>query len=914
MDIKFNIPNKKYPNNKITRTTNNLCYILALTVITYFCWNYENIYFLGLGTVQLSTLFGAPKELSPTGPYSTIIPLIVCVIFELIKSVCGWYKNYKLDFVENNRLIECHNHGNIKSSELYPGYIIKLYKNDIVPVDGILIDSSDKKYAKTSTCLLTGESHIHYIEKIDKLKTVNDYTEDHYIKIKNYYPKDLQNIDGTLSNSIIKTKFNGSNFVVSGSIVVSEEIYLWIVGCGITKKSACTSNNIITKKSHMDKHIANYMTNINMILLVVLVLISSIYKTYCVTNDGYIRKFILTLVQNWILFNGIIPFSVKILLLLTRNVQSIIFSKNDNIKINNSLLMDELCNVDKIVSDKTGTLTNNELEFSIIGYNNDGLHVDDINNIENINNINIELIKCLGLCIHVNDDNVFSTVEDKIIRYKYSYLNSHITKINNDIIMEIGDNQYKYKYVEITGIDFSYTRKMSSKFVKTNDGDYYIYCKGSLDVIKQKLLNDNKEILENLDNLITQKNPSLRLLGCAYRKINTDEMDMILSKQNTGTSFSMGTSSNTHIEQLENQLIFLGIVGIIDNIQEGVVDIINKFNQNNVFTSICTGDRKITALEIAKQTNIIIDNYIEINMDTVDFDISCKDKTMIFNGQILSNLNNDSYDKFCDKLVQSRNFVAYNLIPEDKSKLVSILQKQYNVLSIGDGFNDVPMFYNSNLSVAINRNQYVSSQADFSINNFKDLEELVFGIGANSYIRNSLFGNFTFYRCSSVITCILLCYLLNINETNIIFSGFVLQGFNFAWCIAHIASYVLNNKYNILDDIKFVKDKKYTNNKITSIWNINGFLTGLLISVTTNYYYGMDRNIICFVLIILLNAKLLFHNCNNVKTYLATLIGPILFLIYTLFDEGFLNTIIAVTNYTYLMNIIIGFIVINKIF
>ena len=407
-----------------------------------------------------------------------------------------------------------------------------------MPVDGILVDSSDNKYAKTSTCLLTGESYVHYIEKIDKSKKIGDYNKDYHLKIKNYYPKDLHNIEATLSNNIVKKKINGANFVVSGSIVISEEIYLWVIGCGKTKKSNCNIEPSIAKKSYLDKYIANYMTKVNLPLLIMLVLFTTLYKIYH-TNPGenlsnYLYSFCLYLIQNWILFNGIIPFSVKILLLLTRNVQSIIFSKKNNIKINNALFIDEIGNIDKIVSDKTGTLTNNELEFSLIGYynsKNNGYHIREIMDNDN-ENVNVELIKCLGLCIHIQPDNTYSTIEDKIIRYRYEYLNSNITQTDDNITLEIGNNMYQYKYVEIAGIDFSYTRKMSSKIVKTSDNKYYIYCKGALDIIKQKISNNDKIILEELDRLITIKNPSLRLLACAYREVSEEEIEFILTKTN----------------------------------------------------------------------------------------------------------------------------------------------------------------------------------------------------------------------------------------------------------------------------------------------------------------------------------------------------------------------------------------------
>ena len=126
MDIQFNIPNKSYPNNRIQRTTYSIFYIPIIVISLYFFWNYENIYFLFLGLFQLSTKIGLPKEWSPTGPYSTIVPLIICILFELVSAFCIWCKNNKLDNMENNRIIEHYNHNNIKSSELFPGHIIKL--------------------------------------------------------------------------------------------------------------------------------------------------------------------------------------------------------------------------------------------------------------------------------------------------------------------------------------------------------------------------------------------------------------------------------------------------------------------------------------------------------------------------------------------------------------------------------------------------------------------------------------------------------------------------------------------------------------------------------------------------------------------------------------------------------------------
>src|SRR5438552_12841481 len=107
MEIEFCKSDMKACNNEIKRIKYNITVIPLLTIYKYFFWNYENIYFLILALFQLSTLWFLPTEWSPTGPFSTAIPLLMCIIMEIITDMIKWYKDYKLDWLENNQIFKC---------------------------------------------------------------------------------------------------------------------------------------------------------------------------------------------------------------------------------------------------------------------------------------------------------------------------------------------------------------------------------------------------------------------------------------------------------------------------------------------------------------------------------------------------------------------------------------------------------------------------------------------------------------------------------------------------------------------------------------------------------------------------------------------------------------------------------------
>jgi magnesium-transporting ATPase (P-type) len=896
MELEFCQSNHDFKSNKVKRTKQSWWWWVPIaTVIKYFIWNYENIYFLILSIFQLLTLGILPQEWSPTGAFSTAIPLMICICAEILTNMVKWYKSWKMDRQENNKIYQClHKDGHFfdkKSQELFPGDVIYLKKEDICPIDGILLDSTkNEKYSKISLALLTGESNINYATKPHKDYKLKDYEHSKLI-IDEYYPHNFHNISGKIVFDDQKEiHVDGNSFIVGGSIIKSDDVYIWITRCGKDKKSYLeTLRQNERKMSRIDNFVGQYMINVNVILLIGLIFIITTIKVYL--SQITLLNIVFYAIQNWILFNGIIPFSVKIFLILARSLQSYLLTrKHSEITINNSLQIDDFGKIGKIISDKTGTLTRNELELSKLIQVNSNDIVDIEAYHKSHSKINLEFHKCLGLCIHQTDGD-FNTAEDKTIRYKYQFLNNRISQTGSKITLFIAGDKYDFHYVEIAGFDFTFERRMSSKIVKDSKNKYFIYSKGALDVISKKVNGKYETEVKRLDEIISQKFPELRLLGCAYKEINGDDIEQAIINSH---------HRNMMTVQFENDLEFLGIVGIKDNLQHHVTETINRLKERDLPCSLCTGDRKITAIAIAKEAGIL-DNFevFDYNLDNKDINIpNINHKTLLFSGAILELITKDSNlsQKFYEDLKRCKNFIGYNLIPDHKRKITNILEtKGVRTLAIGDGFNDIGMFDVSSLSVAIKGNAFVENSADFAIQEFSNLSTLL-DMSINTYYKNSHLINFVFYRCSAVIFSIVTYCLINYKLNVSLFNGFVIQAFNFAWTILGLGYYVLNDDmikrhYSVRD---FYRNKYmvFTSNEYTTIWNLAGILTGILYVLISRKWLHHSQalhDIIGLLLISVMNIKLIQHHKKNMIGILLSSLGILNFMIYTLFAGTFVS-------------------------
>ena len=253
------------------------------------------------------------------------------------------------------------------------------------------------------------------------------------------------------------------------------------------------------------------------------------------------------------------------------------------------------------------------------------------------------------------------------------------------------------------------------------------------------------------------------------------------------------------ITKLETDMIFLGVTGVEDLLQDGVRETIEDLFEGGIRVWVLTGDKKETAKCIAIKTGLTNDanNFFEIEKEyvkhnkalnqniQVNFDDMIK-STKKKNRKRSSNFGDtdENFDKFQDNLLVSGNFKDKTLIvtgqelelifsvqlqdtfiklailfkstvicrcsPQQKADIVNQLRIKIKktICAIGDGGNDVAMIQQANVGQGIEGKEGLQAalSADFSLKQFKDLKIQVFWHGRNAFLGISLLTNFIVHR------------------------------------------------------------------------------------------------------------------------------------------------------------------------
>lgn len=308
------------------------------------------------------------------------------------------------------------------------------------------------------------------------------------------------------------------------------------------------------------------------------------------------------------------------------------------------------CNV--ICTDKTGTLTLNQMTVR-------DTHAKDSKMVYTIS----------ALCNNATQSNgkVLGDPTDAALLL-YAEANGYHRK------------ELEERYSRLLEIPLDSTRKRMTT-VNQIDGDRYVMVKGAPEVLLQKCsqiagenginslkTSDIYQIMEDL-NEMTRK--ALRVLGFAYRKLGADE-------------------ELEDKEDLEKDLIFVGLVGMMDPPREEAKKAIETAKKAGIKVVMITGDHKDTAVAIANELNIAEGN-----------------KIIALTGTDLDRLSNKEFEDMVDDI----NVYA-RVYPEQKVRIVEALKKKGKIASMtGDGVNDAPALKKAAIGVAMGSGTDVAKES-----------------------------------------------------------------------------------------------------------------------------------------------------------------------------------------------------------
>ncbi len=187
----------------------------------------------------------------------------------------------------------------------------------------------------------------------------------------------------------------------------------------------------------------------------------------------------------------------------------------------------------------------------------------------------------------------------------------------------------------------------------------YIYRNGKKETITEK----DKENIRKLNEQYSSR--ALRVLAIAYRPLETDGSDYVM-------------------EEIEKDVIFLGLMGMIDPPKEGVKEAIRDCHSARIRTYIVTGDHAITAKAVGKE-----------------IELSGEEEPLVVTGEELEDMNDKELSKILKK---SESIIFSRVNPEDKLRVVKLLEEDKQIVAVtGDGVNDAPALKSAHIGVAMGK-------------------------------------------------------------------------------------------------------------------------------------------------------------------------------------------------------------------
>ena len=375
--------------------------------------------------------------------------------------------------------------------------------------------------------------------------------------------------------------------------------------------------------------------------------------------------------------------------------------------------------VNIICSDKTGTLTQNKMTV-VKTYT-----LDNLRNVPSegrdfvANNDETELIRSFVLCSDASIDS-----------------GQDIGDPTEVALVVLGDrfnlekNALNAKYKRVSENPFDSDRKLMSTLNEEGNGKYRVHTKGAIDNI---LVRANKILLNGKIVALTQEmkekilkvamemsDDALRVLGVAFK-----DVDSVIVP-----------------EEMEKELVVVGIVGMIDPPRTEVKDSIMEAKNAGITPIMITGDHKNTAVAIAKELGIATD--------------------------ISQSLTGAEIDEISDKEF-SENIGKYKVFarvsPEHKVKIVRAFKQKGNIVSMtGDGVNDAPSLKFADIGVAMGiTGTDVSKGASDMILTDDNFTTIVHAIEEGRNIYNNIKKTIIFLLSCNLgeIICIFLSTLLN---------------------------------------------------------------------------------------------------------------------------------------------------------
>ncbi|HCE11942.1 cation-translocating P-type ATPase [Enterococcus sp.] len=506
----------------------------------------------------------------------------------------------------------------VKSDELVPGDIVLLEAGDVVPADLRLLEASSLKIEEAA---LTGES-----VPVEKELTV---IEGNDIGIGD-------RVNMAYSNSNV-TYGRGKGVVVNTGMGTE-------VGkiAGMLASAQETETPLKRNLNELGK----FLTIAIIVIAVIMFFVGTIFN-----NTSWVDMLLTSISLAVAAIPEGLPAIVTIILALGTQVMA-----KRNAVIRKLPAVETLGATDIIASDKTGTLTLNQMTVEKLYVNNhQHAATEDIP----LDNMALKVMNFANDTKFGEEGNLIGDpTETALVQFGMD---------QGFHVRDLVDQEPR-----VADLPFDSDRKLMSTIHQQEDGRYLVAVKGAPDVLlgrTAKVLLDGQEVPMDdqqkqaiLSNNTDMAKQALRVLGMAYKYVTA-------------------IPENLESEIVENDLVFAGLVGMIDPERAEAADAVKVAKEAGIRPIMITGDHRDTAEAIAGRLGIITPG----------------DDDAVLTG---AELNKMSEAEFAQKVTQYSVYARVS--PEHKVRIVKAWQQEGKVVAMtGDGVNDAPALKQADIGVGM---------------------------------------------------------------------------------------------------------------------------------------------------------------------------------------------------------------------
>ena len=331
-----------------------------------------------------------------------------------------------------------------------------------------------------------------------------------------------------------------------------------------------------------------------------------------------------------------------------------------NVLVRKSIGIETAGSLNILFSDKTGTITKGQLE--VVEFFDGSAKVHDINSGSGAKAIKENLDLCIGKNTGAMFDNTHNVVggnmTDKAL----------LKFLGEEIFASLQGND-KYTVTEVQ--EFNSANKFSQAYIESMGRTYY---KGA----PERIVTKAKKYLDENGNIV----------DLDEKKLNV-KIDELANRAMRVLAFGYSDSKMTE-SQINDDVVLVGLVGIRDDVRPEAREAIIEVQKAGIQVVMITGDRKETAVAIAKEAGLFHEG-----------------EDMAITSAELNEMSDDEVKKIISKIR-----VISRALPTDKSRMVKICQELNLVVGMtGDGVNDSPALKRADVGFAMGSGTDVAKEA-----------------------------------------------------------------------------------------------------------------------------------------------------------------------------------------------------------